>query len=63
VIEHARLKWQCRRGTKELDLLLENFLNTRYQQATEQEKAEFAEMLSLEDDVLMEIMLKTSYQQ
>ena len=24
----ARLRWQCRRGTKELDLLLQRYLET-----------------------------------
>jgi len=26
----ARLKWQCRRGTKELDFLLNRYLETGY---------------------------------
>jgi succinate dehydrogenase flavin-adding protein (antitoxin of CptAB toxin-antitoxin module) len=25
----ARLRWQCRRGTKELDLLLQRYLETQ----------------------------------
>lgn len=57
--EIARLKWQCRRGTKELDLLLENYLETRYLQADEQEKAEFVELLKMEDNELLAVMLKT----
>jgi len=28
---HAKLKWHCRRGMRELDLLLEGFLENRYE--------------------------------
>ncbi|MEI6706081.1 MAG: succinate dehydrogenase assembly factor 2, partial [Methylococcales bacterium] len=37
--ELAKLKWQCRRGMKELDLLLENYLATDYLLADTAEKA------------------------
>lgn len=51
--ELAKLKWQCRRGMKELDLLLENYLATDYLLADTAEKARFAELLQLEDDELL----------
>jgi antitoxin CptB len=49
----AKLKWQCRRGTKELDLLLNHYLDTRYQDADDTEKRYFVDLLDLEDSVLM----------
>jgi antitoxin CptB len=55
--ELARLKWQCRRGTKELDLMLKQYLETGYLLADEAEKALFAELLKLEDDELMGILM------
>ncbi len=55
--ELARLKWQCRRGMLELDLLLEQYLDTRYHLASESEKATFLELLTLEDDVLLAVLL------
>jgi len=53
VSELAKLKWQCRRGMKELDLLLENYLATQYLSADAAEKARFIELLQLEDDELL----------
>ena len=50
--ELARLKWQCRRGTKELDLMLKQYLETGYLLADDEEKALFVELLKLEDDEL-----------
>ena len=51
--ELAKLRWQCRRGTRELDLLLNNYLETRYPVADEEEKARFVEMLKLDDSELL----------
>ncbi len=56
--ELARLKWQCRRGMLELDLLLEQYLNTRYDLASDSEKAAFLELLTLEDDELLAVLLR-----
>jgi antitoxin CptB len=42
--ELAKLRWQCRRGTRELDLLLNRYLDTRYSLADEKEKARFVEL-------------------
>jgi antitoxin CptB len=53
----SRLKWQCRRGTKELDFLLNRYLETEYPVATQQEQAWFMELLKLEDDKLIEILM------
>jgi antitoxin CptB len=51
--ELAKLRWQCRRGSRELDLLLNNYLETRYPVADDEEKARFVEMLKLDDAELM----------
>ncbi len=51
--ELARLKWQCRRGTKELDFLLNRYLETGYLVADQGERDLFIELLGLEDDVLV----------
>lgn len=53
----AKLKWQCRRGMKELDLLLENYLATDYLVADTAEKARFVELLQLEDDELFAVLM------
>ncbi|MDX1442452.1 MAG: succinate dehydrogenase assembly factor 2 [Gammaproteobacteria bacterium] len=50
--EEARLKWLCRRGMKELDVLLEHYLEHDYPSADEDERAAFREILNLDDPVL-----------
>ena len=53
----ARLRWQCRRGTKELDLLLQRYLDSGYLMADDEEKALFVELLELEDDELVGVLM------
>ena len=53
----AKLRWQCRRGTKELDLLLQRYLDSGYLLADDEEKALFVELLELEDDELIGVFL------
>ena len=53
----AWLQWQCRRGTKELDLLLHRYLETAYLAADDEEKALFVELLALEDDKLVAVLM------
>ncbi len=55
--ELARLKWQCRRGTKELDFLLNRYLETGYLAADQQERDLFVELLGMEDDVLVGVLM------
>jgi len=55
--ELARLKWQCRRGTKELDFLLNRYLETGYLVADQAEKALFVELLGFEDDELSAVLM------
>jgi antitoxin CptB len=50
--ERARLRWRCRRGMKELDLLLLGFLERDYPAANERERDVFARLLDLQDPEL-----------
>jgi antitoxin CptB len=43
------LEWRCRRGMKELDLLLLRYLRERHGLAPSEERAAFAEFLELPD--------------
>lgn len=56
-MELAKLKWQCRRGSLELDLLLQKYVDTVYLQANDKEKARFVEMLRLDDEELQELII------
>lgn len=47
-----RLRWQCRRGMKELDLVLEHYLDTRFTSSSERDQHAFIELLKVEDDQL-----------
>ena len=55
--ELARLKWQCRRGTKELDFLLNRYLETGYLIADQGERELFVELLGFEDDELSAVLM------
>lgn len=57
MIQLAKLRWQCRRGTKELDFLLLRYLNSVYLQADDEEQALFAQLLALEDDELIGVLM------
>ena len=50
--EVLRLRWQCRRGMLELDLLLNRFLETGYADLGEAERATFNRLLAYQDQVL-----------
>jgi antitoxin CptB len=50
--EHGRLAWRCRRGMKELDLVLMRYLRERWIVAPVTERAAFERMLDLPDPLL-----------
>ncbi len=50
--ELKRLRWKCRRGMKELDQLLERWLDRGYPEASERERGVFLRLLDSEDDRL-----------
>ncbi len=47
--ELSRLKWHCRRGMKELDILLINYLDNYYTTASPEEQAAFRALLDWQD--------------
>lgn len=50
--ELARLRWLCRRGMKELDVLLEAYLEREWHAAGESERAAFQRLLEFQDPQL-----------
>lgn len=50
--ELRRLRWRCRRGMRELDQLMLRYLDGRWPQADEAERAVFLRLLDSEDDKL-----------
>jgi antitoxin CptB len=51
------LRWRCRRGMKELDLLLERFFQRYYDEAPCARQRAFERLLALPDPVLAELLL------
>ncbi|MEN1939479.1 succinate dehydrogenase assembly factor 2 [Luteimonas sp. MJ174] len=50
--EFRRLRWRCRRGMRELDQLLERWLDREWRQSPTAERAVFLRLLDSEDDRL-----------
>jgi|HubBroStandDraft_1064217.scaffolds.fasta_scaffold399793_2 antitoxin CptB len=46
------LRWRCRRGMKELDLLLTRYIEERYRDAPLAHQAAFQELLESQDTVI-----------
>lgn len=51
-----RIRWRCRRGLLELDLLLQRFLDKYDSQLNEQQIDQFESLLSLSDQDLLAII-------
>jgi antitoxin CptB len=49
-VELRRLRWRCRRGLLELDVLLSNFLEQGYPDLSPEEQANFARLIETTDD-------------
>ena len=57
-----KLRWKSRKGIRELDILLQNFLNQEYETLNEHHKKIFEEVLEIETyDLLNAITGKSSY--
>ncbi len=52
-LKKSRLLWRCRRGIKEMDIILQDFINDSYDQLTEKNKNAFSKLLDEQDlDIL-----------
>lgn len=59
-MDEQRVRWLCRRGMKELDVMLGRYLERRWPEADEAEREAFAELLELQDPVLWELFTSCS---
>ncbi|QPK64307.1 succinate dehydrogenase assembly factor 2 [Methylomonas sp. LL1] len=55
--ELNKLRWRCRRGTLELDLMLIRYLDLCYRNADTREKQSFLALLELEDTELLRYLM------
>ncbi len=52
-----RLRWRCRRGMRELDVLLTRYLEQRYRLAPAGEQAVFLQVLDLPDPQILACLM------
>jgi antitoxin CptB len=50
--DEGRLRWRCRRGMKELDVLLARYLDERFCAAPPQEQEAFRRLLEIQDPLI-----------
>ena len=55
--EAKRLRWQCRRGMREMDMLLERWLDNHFANANASMRSHFAALLQTEDDLLWDWLM------
>ena len=55
--EKSRLRWLCRRGMKELDVIMSGYLENHYANATDTEKNGFKALLEMPDPDLYALLL------
>lgn len=56
--EDDRIRWRCRRGLLELDLVLSKFLNTRYADLADSQKVVFKRLLDYPDNDLWDLVCR-----
>ena len=56
----SRLRWRCRRGMLELDLLLMTFMDKGYEQLDRAQRDRFRRLLDLPDQTLLESLMGDS---
>jgi antitoxin CptB len=55
--ELDRVRWSCRRGLLELDLVLERFVTDHYERLSQREKVVFSKLLKLPDNDLLDLAM------
>jgi len=53
-----RLRWRCRRGQKELDIVMNRYLEQVYTDAEPSQKAAFEELLLVEDPTIIDLLME-----
>jgi antitoxin CptB len=56
--EIKRLRWLCRRGILELDMLLLPFCEKKFENLSKEKKRKFLEILKFEDNTLYSMLIK-----
>jgi len=59
-LQHDRLKWKCRRGLLELDLVLERFLQSEAETLSQRDATMLSELLDQTDNDLWDLVIGRS---
>ena len=59
-INEKKMRWRCRRGIRELDVLFGEFLNTEFAQLAMPEKQAFVRLLEVQDPTIMDWLFSRS---
>ena len=54
MLNEKQLVWRCRRGVRELDVLLSQFLASGYDSLEESERLDFERLLEIQDPTIMD---------
>lgn len=54
----SQIRWQCRRGMLELDVILERFVDKHFDALSDEDKKIFAMLLTHDDPVLYEWLME-----
>ena len=57
ITEYSELKWRCRRGMLELDILLNSYLDKNYETMSQQQGAVFSDVLDYPDKVSLDLLM------
>ena len=57
ITEYSELKWRCRRGMLELDILLNSYLDKNYDSMSQQQGDVFSKVLDYPDKVLLDLLM------
>ena len=55
--EHDRMRWRCRRGLLELDLVLSRFLESQFENLTSDQRGALTRLLDLPDNDLLDMVM------
>jgi len=55
--DHSELRWRCRRGMLELDIIFNDFLDKAYDKLNQQQKQLLDQMLDYPDQLLFDLFL------
>jgi len=62
-VARGRLRWRCRRGMLELDLLFEDFVKLHFDDLNQAQLQALHELLELSDQSLWKLVIQTEHEQ